>query len=262
MVERSSKYTPPSVHHPTVDMVVLYQVSLSCHAPQKYSTNILQPEDPTVGFKSLPAVKNPNRSFIVLNPWLHPSDVFVPHVNNFRASRYVNVLNPLQALVYVAGACTDYGFPTARGAWSLIFRPEAPEANVACRLEQDGPQTLHRAELRGAIAALQYRNWNSEGFRSLVIATNSDYVVRGATEWAWKWEKNGWKNQHDSSPVANRGLWEKLMKEVRKLESIGVEPKFWYISAEWNEAAVEMAIAGTQRQDVDSSFQKVVGVLV
>jgi ribonuclease HI len=174
----------------------------------------------------------------------------------------VNVLNPQQVLVYVAGACIDSGLPTARAAWSLIFRPEAPDANVGCRLEQDGPQTQDRAELRGVIAALQYRNWNTEGFRSLVVATNSDYVIRGATELVWKWEKNGWKNPQDAFPVANRGLWEKFMKEVRRLESIGVEPKFWYIDAEWNEAAVELAMAGTQRQDVDASFQKVVGVLV
>lgn len=245
MVERSGKYTPPSVHRPTSDMLVLYQ-----------------PDDPTVGFKSMSSIKNPNRAFIVLNPWLHPSDIFIPHVNNYRAARYVNVLNPQQVLVYVAGSCIDYGHPSARAAWSLIFRPEAPEANVTCRLEQDGPQTQHRAELRGAIAALQYRQWHTEGFRSFVIATNSDYVVRGATEFAWKWEKNGWKNPQDGYPVANRALWEKLMKEVRKLESIGVEPKFWHISSEWNEAACEMAEAGTQLQDVDTSFQKVVGVLV
>lgn len=166
---------------------------------------VIQPEDPTIGFKSLPSIKNPQRTFLVLNPWLHPSDIFVPHVNNFRAARYVSVMNPQQALLYTAGACIDYGLPTARAAWSLIFRPEAPEANVSCRLEQDGPQTLHRAELRAVIGALQYRNWNSEGFRSIVIAINSEYVFRGATEWAWKWEKNGWKNPVDGLPVANRG---------------------------------------------------------
>lgn len=171
------------------------------------------------------SIKNPQRAFLVLNPWLHPSDIFVPHINDFRAARYVSVMNPQQALLYTAGACIDYGLPTARAAWSLIFRPEAPEANIACRLEQDGPQTLHRAELRGAIGAMQYRSWNSEGFRSIVIATNSEYVFRGATEWAWKWEKGGWKNPQDGLPVANRGLWERFMKEVKKLESIGVEIK-------------------------------------
>ncbi|KAG8839868.1 hypothetical protein FRC20_005887, partial [Serendipita sp. 405] len=167
-VERHGKYTPPSIHRPRDDMPILYQ-----------------PEDPTVGFKALAAIKAPNRSFIVLNPWLHPSDIFVPQVNNFRASRYVSVVNPQQALIYSAGACIDFGLPTAAAAWSIIFRPDAPDANMTSRLELDGPQTLHRAELRAAIGAMQYRNWNSEGFRSLVIATNSDYVVRGATEWAW-----------------------------------------------------------------------------
>lgn len=245
IVERHSKYTPPSVHRPREEIPVLYQ-----------------PEDPTQGFKSLPAIKNPNRVFVVLNPWLHPSDIFVPHVNTYRAARYVSVTNPQQVLVYTAGACIDYGLPTARAAWSFIFRPDAPDANISMRLEMDGPQTLHRAELRAAIGALQYREWNKEGFRSIVIATNSDYVFRGATEWAWKWEKNGWKNLQDGYPVANRGLWEKFMKEVKRLESIGVEPKFWYISNEWNEAALEMANNCTSKKDAEPTFSKLVGVLV
>ncbi|CAG7854633.1 SubName: Full=Related to ribonuclease H1, putative-Talaromyces stipitatus {ECO:0000313/EMBL:CCA70527.1} [Serendipita indica DSM 11827] len=221
-VERHAKYTPPSIHRPREDMPVLYQ-----------------PEDPTVGFKSGHAIKTPNRTFVVLNPWLHPSDIFVPHVNNYRAARYVSVTSPTQALL-----------------------PDAPDANVSARLELDGPQTLHRAELRAAIGAMQYRSWNTEGFNSIVIATNSDYVVRGGTEWVWKWAKNGWTNPVDGYPVANRSLWEKFMKEVRKMESVGVEVRFWYISAEWNEAAVELANAGTLRKDVDNTFQKVVGILV
>ena len=174
----------------------------------------------------------------------------------------MSVTVPTQVLLYTAGACIDYGLPTACAGWSLIFRPDAPDANVSARLELDGPQTLHRAELRAAIGAMQYRSWNTEGVRSVVIATNSDYVVRGGTEWVWKWEKNGWKNPQDGYPVANRSLWEKFMKEVRKMEAIGVQVQFWYISAEWNEAALELANAGTLRKDVDQTFQKVVGILV
>jgi ribonuclease HI len=215
-----------------------------------------------MGFKAMGSIKSPVRKFVVLNPWLHPSDVFVPQVNDYRAARYISVMNPQQVLLYVGGACYDYGKGGTRAAWSLVFRPDAPDANVTCRLERDGPQTQQRAELRGVIAALQYRAWNSEGFRSIVIATNSEYVIHGATEWAWKWDKNGWKNPNEGVPVPNRSLWEKLMKEVKKLESIGVEPKFWHVSPEWNEAAIDLAMEGTKREDVDSSFQKVVGILV
>lgn len=52
-------------------------------------------------------------------------------------------------------------------------------------------QTSNRAELRAVIAALQYRVWYhrkygtkpGEGREKVIIATDSQYVVLGITEW-------------------------------------------------------------------------------
>jgi ribonuclease HI len=66
-------------------------------------------------------------------------------------------------------------------------------------LEKEGPfgepslQTSNRAELRAVIAALRFRAWQGEGFKSLVIATDSEYVVEGATNWARGWLRNNWR---------------------------------------------------------------------
>jgi ribonuclease HI len=56
------------------------------------------------------------------------------------------------------------------------------------RLESRGPNneevplTSNRADLRAVIAALRFWLWNNEGTRRLVIATDSSYVIDGATE--------------------------------------------------------------------------------
>lgn len=64
----------------------------------------------------------------------------------------------------------------------------APGA-IAFRLEKHGPSgvpaehTSNRAKLRAVIAALQFRTWGSEGWRRVVVLTDLEYIVWGATRW-------------------------------------------------------------------------------
>lgn len=79
-------------------------------------------------------------------------------------------------------------------------------------LEKEGPfgdsspQTSNRAELRSVIAALRYRVWQGEGFKSLLIFTDSEYVVEGSTNWVRGWLQNKWRTR--SGPVKNKDWWE------------------------------------------------------
>jgi ribonuclease HI len=41
--------------------------------------------------------------------------------------------------------------------------------------------------------------------------SDSQYVVKGMTEWVFSWLKKGWKNSQ-KKPVLNRELWEKLLE--------------------------------------------------
>ncbi|KAK0730255.1 hypothetical protein B0H67DRAFT_452205, partial [Lasiosphaeris hirsuta] len=47
--------------------------------------------------------------------------------------------------------------------------------------------TNNHAELRAAIAALEFRCWWGEGWERIVIATDSKYVADGATAWLLSW---------------------------------------------------------------------------
>ena len=81
---------------------------------------------------------------------------------------------------------------------------------ISNRLEQDGhPQTSNRAEFRAVLASLTLRYWAGEGFSRIVLASDSEYVVKGISQWIFKWRKNGWK-MTTGSPVANQDLWKKL----------------------------------------------------
>ena len=44
-----------------------------------------------------------------------------------------------------------------------------------------GIQSSNRAELRAVIAALEFQVWDDESLKTVVIATDSEYVTLGAT---------------------------------------------------------------------------------
>jgi ribonuclease HI len=122
-------------------------------------------------------------------------------------------------LIYTDGACLNNGQAAARAGWACAFRPQ--HSGVGGRLENHGPfgdyarQTSNRAELRAVIGALRFRYLVGGGFSTLVIATDSDYVVKGATEWVSSWIRKGWKTAKGTA-VQNRDLWEALLGEVER----------------------------------------------
>lgn len=65
--------------------------------------------------------------------------------------------------------------------------------------------TNNRMELLAVIKALSY----FKEPKKIKIYTDSEYVVKGATEWLPKWKVNGYKNS-EGKPIKNRDLWEEL----------------------------------------------------
>ncbi|KAF6817808.1 RNase H domain-containing protein [Colletotrichum sojae] len=130
------------------------------------------------------------------NPKRHTSDpleLFTP-INN----RFVNNNNPFEILIFTDGACSSNGTQEAAGGCSFSY---ADGITVKFRLENRGPDDNHhrptsnRAELRAVLAALKFCHWEGDGSKSVVIATDSTYVVKGATEWSRTWTENGWRGR-------------------------------------------------------------------
>ena len=127
---------------------------------------------------------------------------------------------------------------------------------MALRLERRGPtgqgypQESNRAHLRAAIAALQCRQWRAEGWSAITIASDSEYLVEGITNWIEIWQQNGWLtsretgDSYNGDAVANRDLWELLLWEILELSRMGLEVRFWLILHELNtEAHAEARMA-------------------
>jgi len=184
--------------------------------------------------------------------------------------RFICRSNQKHILIYTDGACLNNGQPSATAGCAFVFRPSSSAASingtVSFRLETQGPsgavypQTSNRAELRAVIAALQFRCWYGEGWTQLVIATDSEYVVSGATEWVQSWVRNGWLTSKNT-PVKNRDLWELLLQEVQRSER-SLRVVFWRIPREWNQVADRGAKEAAAERDGPKEYCKIHGFLV
>jgi len=101
--------------------------------------------------------------------------------------------------IYTDGACIGNPGP---GGWAAYL--EYPDhTSELCGQEPD--TTNNRMEMMGAIVALESLPRPSV----VTLYSDSQYVVKGMTEWLEGWVANGW---HTSAgkPVKNMDLWKRL----------------------------------------------------
>jgi len=196
-----------------------------------------------------------------------PKDTDTPQTLFIEGRRFIRRSKRDQILIYTDGACVNNGQPLATAGCAFVFRlsssTPAVDGTVSFHLERQGPsgivyaQSSNRAELRAVIAALQFRAWHGEGWTELVIATDSEYVVSGATQWVQGWARNGWMTSKNT-PVKNRDLWELLLQEIRTAR---LRVLFWRIPRQWNLLADQGAKAAAGK-DAPTKFTRIIGALV
>jgi ribonuclease HI len=101
--------------------------------------------------------------------------------------------------VFCDGACSGNPGP---GGFGVILRAGNSEKELS---GGELNTTNNRMELTAAIAALEALSRPC----NVSVTTDSQYLVKGITEWIFSWMKKGWVNSK-KDPVVNRDLWERL----------------------------------------------------
>ena len=122
------------------------------------------------------------RRFQPSPPAATPRDLYheATHHGTPPGVRFIRKDNLREVLIYIDGACSNNGTPNARAGFGVKW---GPTQHLSGRLEGGDPETSNRAELRAAIVALSLRYWNGEGFDKVILACDSEYVVKGISEW-------------------------------------------------------------------------------
>jgi ribonuclease HI len=141
-------------------------------------------------------------------------------------------MKPPQVIIYCDGACI--GNPGPGGYAALLMLNIQPlKERVVCGYEIS--TTNNRMELKAAIAGLQALKKKCQ----VIIYCDSQYVVKGITEWIIAWQKSGFKTSQ-KKPVANADLWQILM-EISKMHVISWRWVRAHSGNEFNERVDEIA---------------------
>jgi ribonuclease HI len=101
--------------------------------------------------------------------------------------------------IYTDGACKGNPGP---GGWGALLRSGTREREL---YGGEPATTNNRMELTAVIRALEALKRRS----TVEVYTDSEYVMKGITEWLAAWKRRGWKTA-DRKPVKNADLWRAL----------------------------------------------------
>jgi ribonuclease HI len=123
--------------------------------------------------------------------------------NQFNATNTDADLDPT-IRIWSDGACS--GNPGPGGWGTIIFRNGTYQEYSGFQ-----PKTTNNImEMTGALEGIRHTPEGSQ----LVITTDSQYLVKGMTEWIRGWKKRKWKKA-DGKPVLNKSIWMALDAEAK-----------------------------------------------
>lgn len=125
-----------------------------------------------------------------------PRKVFKYELNQ----HFTSFSNPYQGPIYTCGACSNNDTPWITGGYAFVYKHK-----LASSLED-----IYRPESSSSTIEMPMHKLSL----SLIIATDSAYVIDGTTRYIRKWEKNGWKNTK-GGPVAKQDLCGKCSSRKR-----------------------------------------------
>ncbi|EGU89335.1 hypothetical protein HZS61_003239 [Fusarium oxysporum f. sp. conglutinans] len=158
-------------------------------------------------------------------------DCIAPHVDSI--------------FIAVDGACRGNGQANAKAAVGVFFGRRSTYNQSVLLTEPHVTNQI--AELSAGILALKQakdivrtKALGDEPLHTIVIKADSDYLVKGMTEWVFKWETNGYKTAKRKL-VENAKLFQELRELVGDLNRSNVEVLFWRVPREMNKEADKLA---------------------
>ena len=109
--------------------------------------------------------------------------------------------------IYTDGACSG---KDKMGGWGFVI--DWPDRKTFEHHGAEYRTTNQRMELMAAIRALRFLSDLATEPQDVTLYSDSQYVIKGMSEWVHRWVKNDWTNSA-RQPVSNSDLWKQLLVE-------------------------------------------------
>ncbi len=136
---------------------------------------------------------------------------------------------PLIDCIYTDGACTGNPGP---GGWGTVLYFQ--DGSVYELGGSEAQTTNNRMEMQAAIAALELFQESGQT-EPISLYSDSQYLIKGLTQWIKGWKKKGWKTSTGKA-VLNQDLWEILDRLNHSL-------------IHWQHVRGHQGVAGNERCD-------------
>lgn len=155
-------------------------------------------------------------------------------------------MNSWDALLYTDGACSGNPGP---GGWGSVLYNYKTKKIFELGGAESGT-TNNRMEMLAIIEGLKLAH--VQKISSILVLTDSTYVIRGFTQWRHGWKKRGWTNS-EGQPVLNQDLWKNLEEAAKQLK---IEWRYvrGHQGTPGNERVDEIAVAYSKKQHIELEY--------
>lgn len=155
--------------------------------------------------------------------------------------------------LYTDGACSGNPGP---GGWGCLLRHRASNMEKE-HSGGDPAATNNKMELQAVISGLQALTRPCR----VQVVTDSQYVVKGCTEWMPGWKRNGWRRKEGKSfkPLLNVEYWQAL-DELLSRHQVAFRWIKGHAGHAENERCDQLAVSAAQRAvSLGRSFSTLTG---
>nr|CAB3265613.1 ribonuclease H1-like [Phallusia mammillata] len=140
-------------------------------------------------------------------------------------------------IVYTDGACSGNGKKNCQAGYGVWWGPDHP-LNLSCKLK--GIQTNQRAEIAAINACIKQAKEN--GFKKLLVRTDSMFVINCVTKWVHGWKKRNWIKA-DGKPVIHKKEFLEILSNMNDVR-VTFEHVYGHKGEVGNEMADRLAVQG------------------
>jgi ribonuclease HI len=142
----------------------------------------------------------------------------------------------MKTIIFTDGS--SRGNPGPGGWGAIVAYVEGKDKKIR-ELGGGNPKTTNnRMEMQAVLEALSFVKKNiADPETEILLYTDSEYVMKGATQWVFGWASNNWRTKAGGD-VLNKDLWQKMIEVLNDL------------NVEWKVIPGHSGIAGNERCDV------------
>lgn len=112
-----------------------------------------------------------------------------------------------EAVIHCDGGSRGNGSEDSVGAYGYVLEHDGKTYEGS---ESFSGVTNNQMELKAVIHSLKHAHKLLQADGLVEVHSDSQYVVKGITEWRYGWESNNWVNSK-KKPVVNKELWKELI---------------------------------------------------